>query len=436
MTFSRKAAFGRIISPMLLAALAGSAVVAWQAPAAAAQKKEKAAPAAKANYSKGFVAAYKPVEALANAPTPDYAAIKAALPGLIAASETPDDKAATGRMIFTVGQKSKDYPIALQGAEMVIASGKADSASLGQFNMVAAQLAYNLKDYAKSRTYFEGAIKAGYTENDPELMVAETYFAQDQEAQGLKYLSDVIAARKAAGKPVPEDWVKRGLSIAYKGQLTAEANQWAMMYARDFPSESSWGDAIAIAINNGNYAPPEMLDLLRLARRTDTMRTRAQYIEYIDTADARKLPQEVLTVIDAGTTAKLIDPSVQLVKEARALAQTRLAADKAELPSLQRDANAAGAKLVTVMAAADTLLSYGKAADAETLYSKALTMPGANTSLILTRLGMAQIDQGKFAEAQANLAKVQGVRKPIADLWALYAAQKASPAAAAAVTTG
>lgn len=434
MIFSRKAALKRVLSPIALAALAGTATLAWQAPAVA-QKKEKPAPAAKANYSKGFVAAYKPVETLANAPAPDFAAIKAALPGLIAASQTPDDKAATGRMIFTVGQKSKDYALALQGAEMIIASGKPDPA-LGQFNMVAAQLAYNLKDYAKTRMYTEGAIKAGHTENDPELLMAESYFAQNQYAPGLKYLSETIAARKAAGKPVPEAWVKRGLATAYSNNLAAEANQWALIYARDYPSQSSWGDAISILINNGNYAAPEMLDLLRLARRTNTMRTRGQYLEYIDSADARKLPSEVIAVIEAGTASKQLDPSVQAVKDARTLAQARLAADKAELPALQRDASSGSAKLVTVMAAADTLLSYGKAAEAETLYAKALTMPGANAGLVLTRLGIAQLDQGKLAEAQATFGKVQGVRQPMANLWALYAAQKAAPATSAPATTG
>lgn len=433
MTFSRMPTLRRILSPLALAAVAGTATLAWQTPAMA-QKKEKPAPAPKANYSKEFIAAYKPIEAMANAPTPDLAALRAAVPGLVAAAKTPDDQSAAGRMIFNIGAKSKDQALQLQGAEMVIASGKADQAALGQFSFVAAQLAYIAKDYAKARAHAEAAIKAGYSENDPELLLAETYFAQNQYAPGLKYISDAIAARKAAGQPVPESWVKRALATAYNAKLANEANHWALVYARDYPSQSSWGDAISIAINNGNYAAPEMLDLLRLARKTNTIRTRGLYLEYIDAADPRKLPQEVLTVLDSGTAAKLIDPSIQAVKDARVTATARLAADKAELPSLQRDANAPGAKLVTVMAAADTLLSYGKYAEAEALYAKAAGMPGANVPLVLTRQGIAQIEQGKFAEAQATLAKVQGPRKPIADLWALYAAQKANPPATVATT--
>lgn len=438
MSFSRKAAaknavWRRVLSPLALVAVAGVGLAGVHAPAAAQKKKEQAAP--KASYSKEFVAAYQPVQAQATAANVDYNALKASVPSFTAAATTPDDKLAAGRMVFTIGQKTSDNALALQGAEMVLASGKADPTTVGQFNFVAGQLAYNLKDYAKARAYTEAAIKAGYTDNDPQLMLAQAYFAENQFAPGLKVLSDAIEARKAAGQPVPEAWVKRGLATAYSNDLTADAHKWALMYARDFPSQTSWGDAIAIAVNTGNYQPAEMLDLLRLARRTNGLRTRAMYLEYIDAADARKLPNEVVTVLDAGVAAKLVDNNLQLVKDARAVAATRIAADKAELPALQRDANASGAKLVTVMAAADTLLSYGKAAEAEALYAKAATMPGANVPLVLTRMGIAQVDQGKYADAQTTFAKVQGARQQIANLWALHAEQKAGGTATAAAST-
>ena len=433
MSFSRNAALRRILSPLVLIAVAGAGVTGVHAPAAAQKKKEQAAP--KASYSKEFIAAYKPVETQANAAGVDFNTLKASVPSLAAAATTPDDKLAAGRMTFMIGQKTNDYALALQGAELVLASGRADAASTGQFSFVAAQLAYNLKDYAKARSHTEAAIKAGYTANDPQLFLAESYFADKQYAPGLKVLSDAIAAKKAAGQPVPEAWVKRGLANAYSNNLTAEAHQWALMYVREFPSQTSWGDAIGIAINTGNYQPAEMLDLLRLARKTGTLRNRAMYLEYVEAADARKLPNEVVAVLDAGAAAKLVDNNVQMVKDARALAASRIATDKAEIPALVRDANGASAKLVTVMAAADALLSYGRAAEAEKFYAKAATMPGANVPLVLTRQGIAQVEKGKYAEAQATLAKGSGPRQALANLWALYAAQKATPPAVAAVTT-
>ena len=42
----------------------------------------------------------------------------------------------------------------------------------------------------------------------------------------------------------------------------------------------------------------------------------------------------------------------------------------------------------------------------------------------LIRLGIAQVDQGKYADAQANFAKVTDARAPIAQLWSAYAKNK------------
>jgi hypothetical protein len=113
------------------------------------------------------------------------------------------------------------------------------------------------------------------------------------------------------------------------------------------------------------------------------------------------------------------------------VATGRLAADRASLPTLERDGRAANASAVTATGAADAFLSYGEAAKAEVLYTMALNKPGAEKDRILTRLGIAQLDQGKHAEAQASFGKVTGARRNIAQLWALYAAQKAAGTAGA-----
>lgn len=439
MTFSPKPVRRALSSLALMAAIGVAGV---QAPAMA-QKKEKAAPAAKTSYSKEFVAAYKPIETNMKAAAPDVAAAKAAVPALVAAATTPDDKFAAGQMLYAISQKANDQALAAQGIDLVLASGKADAAQKAQFSFVGGQLAYNAKDYAKAQTLYRAAIDAGYTStrDDPQLSLADAYIAGGQQAAGLKYLSEQIAARKAAGQPANENWYKRGLATAYNAKMNAEAQQWGLLYAGAYPTQASWGDAIAIAINTGRLQPQEMLDLLRLARRTNTLRTQGQYLEYIDAADARKLPQEVVQVIDQGVSARLLNNNQQIIKDARATAASRIASDRAELAALQRDAGLPSARLVTVMAGADTLLSYGKYAEAEALYAKAATMPGADVPLVLTRLGIAQVEQGKHAEASATFAKVSGNRKTLANLWALYATQKGAgtviapaPATTAAVS--
>jgi hypothetical protein len=174
------------------------------------------------------------------------------------------------------------------------------------------------------------------------------------------------------------------------------------------------------------FQAQETLDLMRLMARTNSYANDRDYIEYIQAADARRFPGEVVKVIQAGTTAGKIKANDPFISEARTVASGRVAADQRSLPALDRDARAPSAPVATVSAAADTFLSYGDAAKAADLYAIALSKPGGDTARLNTRLGIAQVDKGDYAGAQATFAKVQGPRRSLAQLWAAYAAQKAS----------
>ncbi len=398
-------------------------VTALEAPAAAQKKKKDDDKAAKPQYSKGFVAAYNPVQQLDK--DGDVEAVKAALPGVIAAIENDDDRNVAGSLVYATGSKLSDTALRRQGLDMMLQSGKVPAERQPGYYLQAGQLAYQDEDWSAARTYFERAMELGYTENDLTPSIAETYFQEERFADGVTYLSQAIEAKRQAGQPVDEAWIRRGLAMAYNNQLDAQAREYSSMYVRDYPSATSWGDAIGILYNTSEIGGEDSLDLLRLARRVDGLRQSNQYLEYIDQADPRKLPGEVVAVIDEGYASGNLDRSNTFVSEARAEAAKRVKTDETELPELAKDARAANANLVTVMAAGNAFLSYGRAADAEEFFAKAATMPGANTPLVLTRMGIAQLDQGKYAEAEATFNRVEGARQAIANLWAIYTTQQA-----------
>ena len=399
-------------------------VTALEAPAAAQKKKKDGDEAAKPQYSKAFIAAYNPVQTQFDQGT-DIAAVKAALPGMIAAVENNDDRFVAGNFTYAVGTKASDRSLQRQGIAMMLESGKVPAANQPQYNFLAGQYAYQDRDFSAARSYLEQAVALGYAENDPAALIAETYFAEDRFADGVTYLSQAIEAKRQAGQPVDEAWIKRGLAMAYNNQLDQQARDYAAMYVRDYPSDTSWGDAIGILYNTADVSGQDSLDLLRLARRVNGIRQANQYLEYVEQADPRKLPGEVVAVIDEGYSSGMLDRSNSFVSEARAEAARRVKIDETELPELARDARASNANLATVMAAGDAYLSYGRGAEAEEFYAKASAMSGANTPLVLTRMGIAQLDQGKYSEAEATFNKVQGARQAIANLWAIYATQQA-----------
>lgn len=412
-----------------LATGAAVGVAGFAAPAHAA-KKEKAA---KPDYSKAFVEAYQPVANKVNAEGADYNALKAEARALTSVAETADDRFAAGQIIYNVGAKSQDSAIQREGMEMMLASGKVAPEQLGTYNFVAGQLAYNDKDYATARQRVMAAIENGYTNNDPQVIVAETYFNENKFGEGFAYLDQAIAAKDAAGEAVPENWIKRGLTIAYRNQMVEPSRKYMGLLVSNYPSADAWGDAVAIERTSVNYDDQAVLDLLRLARRTDGLRGERDYVDYVSAADARRLPGEVSAVIAEGTAAGLLNTSDVFVSEAKSTAAARLAADRAELPALERDARKANSTAVLASAAGDVFLSYDDGAKAEDMYTIALTKSGVDTNRVLTRLGIAQVEQGKYSEAQATFAKVQGQRKPIADLWTLYAEQEAGDTMAAAM---
>ena len=432
---------GRLVRQFALAvALAGGtavlAVPGFAEPAHAQKKKKgEEAQAGKAVYSKEFVAAYQPIDAALKAAGADPVALKPQVLALIPLAKSPDEQIAAGGMVFNTGVAAKDLPMQLQGVEMMLASGKVSPQEVGRFNLVAYQISAQQKDYGKARSYLQKAIDLNYSSDNvttADLMsnMAELYFSQEQYAEGLAYLDNLIDTRKAAGQPIDPKWFRRGVQVAYTNEIVPQLYDFVQGWVVAEPSPDTWRDAVNLTRNLNDFEGPVLLDLLRLGKEVGTLQEKNDYIYYIEAADTRRLPQEVKDVIEEasakGAIPKGSDPWVE---EQLKLATSLIVEDKRGLPALERDANAASAQLRTVVAAGDAFLSYGEHAKAAGFYEKALGMAGVDTNLVLTRLGIAQTGAGNIAAAREAFAKVQGVRAPVAMLWSAYAEQQSATAA-------
>lgn len=426
----------RIISSSALAlALATGTLVGGAVPAAAAEKAPK-----QESVSPAFAKAAGPFQkALNDAKTKPavvaakgnpaalgaaLAAEKAQIEPTLAAATTPYDKYVAGSLVLNLGQLSEDPAILRRGLAAMIDSGKAPNAPQLQFFL--GQTAMQLKDDAAAQAAFQAAIAAGYRDNDVEASLAQSYISGGKLAEGLATLRKAVETKQAAGAAAPQSWYRVGLGTAYKAKQLDQAQYFSLGLAQYYPAKENWASAIAILRDIGRYQPQEALDLMRLMLRTNSFMEGRDYIDFVQTADARRFPGEVIQVIDAGVASGKLKASDTFVNEAKTIATGRVAADKASLPQLERDARAPGAAVATVAAAADTFLSYGDSAKAAEFYTLALSKPGGDAARLNTRLGIAQVDKGDYAGAQASFAKVDGPRKPLAQLWSIYAAQKAA----------
>lgn len=397
-----------------------------------AQKEERA------SYSDEFIAAYTPLNDAVNAEGTDLAPLKQQLLSLASLSVSPDEQIAGGGLIYNAGAKTGDRTLQMQGMELMLASGKVPVEQVGRYNYIAYTLAGTAEQWDKARGYLQAAIDANFTTEsvtatDLQISLAESYFSEDRYKEGLAYLNEAIKAQEQAGQPVEESWYRRGLQVAYTNEIVPEVYDFTFGWVSDYPSVQNWRDAINITRNLNDYENQEMLDLLRLSKKVDALSDKQDYILYVDAADARRLPQEVKSLIEEGYASGALDREDTFVAESLSVANNRVAGDRSELPSLEADASAQGAGLRTVVAAGDAFYSYGEYTKAAGFYEKSLTMPGVDAGRILTRLGMSQVQLGQFDAAKATLAKVEGARMPIARLWSTYAEQQLNGGAAGAI---
>jgi tetratricopeptide (TPR) repeat protein len=361
---------------------------------------------------------------------------KAKLDASAAVATTPGDKLKLGEMTRSYGVLVDDLALQHNGLAMMLDSGVLAPAMVPQVQWLTGVTAYQQRDYAGAVKYIQPAFAAGYRDSQGLLpqVLADAYKRTNNAAGALSVAQAEISAAKTAGTKPSETAIRTALQAAYDAKQMGPATDLAVALVQNYPNPKTWNASINVVRALASYQSQEALDLMRLMGRTNSYETDRDYVEYIQAVDPRRLPGEAQKVLDAGVAAGKLKTSDPFVAEARGIVTGRLAADRASLPGLERDARAANASAATVSGAGDAFLSYGDAAKAEALYTIALAKSGADSERVLTRLGIAQADQGKAAEAQANFAKVQGPRKPIAQLWSAYAAQKAggaTPVAAA-----
>jgi hypothetical protein len=438
-----------LVSRVALAvALSSGLVLGIASPAMAAKKEKVKAPTT--NFSPEFVKVAGPIEKAmaeatakvpANAQPADLAAAKqsfdaavggngkAALDGAAAAATTPDDKMAVAQWLRNYGIISQDRPLQLRGTVLLLESGKLPAESVGQTNYSAGITAYQLNDYVNSAKYLKTAKDAGYVDSTGQLdlVLADAYKKSNNPDAALQMAKDDVAAAQAKGVAPSETALRSVLQQTYSAKQLAPSTEYAALLGQYYPA--TWGTAISVVAQLAALPRDQDLDLIRLKYATGTMTEKRDYYEYLDAVDPRAFPGEAVKVMNDGIAKGKLTKAE--IGADLANAQGRVAADKASLPSVERDANKPGATGATVVGAGDLFLSYDDPAKAETLYAKALSMPGVDANKVALRLGMSQALTGKYAEAQSNFAKVTGTRVPVAKLWTAYAKGKSAPAAAA-----
>ncbi|MGL5838851.1 MAG: hypothetical protein ACRCY3_10165 [Sphingorhabdus sp.] len=402
------------------------------------KKKDAAAKPIKRTLSKEFQKAYAPaVEALLKKKDP--AAAKAAFPAVEAAISTPDDRHEAGIFALSLGRELKDPTYQRKGVDLVVASGVADPAMKATYIFQQGLYSYQDKDYASAEKKMLEAYNAGFRGNSIEVQLSNTYRLQNNYPEAINWLSKAIEAAKTAGGKPETQWYAQAANYAAKMKDNAKIVYWGKEMMKADPRPETYHDAIFQYQRVADLDSQESLSLLRLARRNKALLFEHEYKQYVEYADARRYPAEVVAVLDEGFAKGTISKNNLTFSEIYNSA-------KALIPELSKswDADEKAAKAdpkgFSALLTGDALFSFGQYARAKTMYETALAKgniidrDGVNqTDRALTNLAIAKINLGDYAGAKTDLAKITGPkRKGIAEYWMIYIDQQMMAPAPAA----
>ena len=392
------------------AALAMALAAVAPTSAAMAKKEEKAAKQAPLQLGDAVRKALTPADAAIKAK--NVAAAEAAVASARSIAKTPDEQFVVAQFAIQTAQLSGDQTKVLAALDEMITTGEAANrltqADKAKYYWIQSYSAYQAKNYPKAEAAAKAAIANGSTEVDAPAVLADSQSRQGKTAEAIATLEQSMAARTAAGQPVPSEFYGRGADMASRAKDPVSFAKITTAWLAAYPDRQNWHDSLFIYRQIAAPTGEVDLDLLRLARAIGVLPLAAQS-NYIDYALAvyLKFPNEAVSLLNEGITAGKLNPATsQNTREILALSQPKLAADKASIPA----AIAAAAKPTSgykpTVTTGDLLYGYKDFAKAAEVYKLALAKPGADVQQANYKLGMALAQAGDKAGAKAALDQV------------------------------
>ena len=336
-----------------------------------------------------------------------------------------DDGVVINQLRLNAGILAKDNAMIERGLEAAVASGRLSAEDQTKYIRNLGAMALQRNDYAKATAQFEKLI--AQNPNDAAMMVevAELQRRQKQNTKAVATLQQAIKVHEAGGAKAEETWYRRALAIAYDAKLPAETTSTSEALVRAYPNATNWRDVLIIFRDTGKFDDQGNLDILRLMRANSALAGERDYAEYADTAAIRGLPGEANSVLDEGIAKGALQAGKPVVKELKAAVAPKIAADKASLPGLEREA-AAAKNGKSAASTADAWIGYGNYAKAAELFQLALKKGGVDANTVNTRLGYALAKSGdKAGAAKAFKAVVGPPRDQLARYWEIWLANQA-----------
>ena len=382
------------------------------------QKADSAQPQAKINPSKGALKALQELQAAVQ--KNDTATIPAKIAAAQAVATTKDDKYLLGRLQLQAAVAAKDNAAISSAIDAIAASNFLGSPEVSKFYSGLGGTFYNEKQYAQAATAYQRALTIDPNNSEAATMLGDALSGAGRKAEAAQAYQRLMQAAASSGQKPEESLIKRAVASAYESKSPAAvdlARQWVAAY----PTPSSWRDAVAIYRNLNQPDVEGTISLYRLLHATGSINSGGEYAQYARAAADQNNFNEAQLALDAGVSAKLIDPARSEYSDLVQGLKTKPKATKADLAEATKTAQS-GMALLRI---GDRYAAMGDYAKAVELYKMSMGKPGVDAAVANLHIGMALARAGDKAGATAALNTVTGPRGDIAKFWLTYLNTKA-----------
>ena len=288
--------------------------------------------------------------------------------------------------------------------------------------------AYGAKNYEKAIDYGNRAIKGGYADDEIKMVIGQSYYLKGDYKNTIKFLQPIIDGEIKAGKAPKDTELQILFSACEKTDDNDCQTKSLERLVTYYPKPDYWKGLLYGLRNDHNMqGDRNALQLFRLMSEVDILQRGEDYTEMAQIAMDQGSPGEAQHILEKGFQKGVFADQRSKDKNTRLLEAAKKAAatDKAQLPKMEQDADAApsGDKDVSVGLA---YLGYGQNDKAIELIQKGLKKGGLKSEAeARLLLGIAQLRSGHKDEAVKAFHSVKGdpSLERLANLWSLRAKQ-------------
>ena len=286
-----------------------------------------------------------------------------------------------------------------------------------------AKVHFNARNYAKTIEIGRGPIKSGYADADTFLVVAQSYYQQNDYKNAREFTGSWIRDLEKRGQRPKENAIQIYVTSCMRLKdeaCTAAGFEKLVTY---YPDPAGWANLMQSLFATRNDAAA--FNAYRLATEVGAMRTGDDYTEMAQRAIEKGLPGEAQAALEAGFARKAFTEKRDVDRNTRLLAtaKERAAADRAALAKADKEA-AAGKSADADLRVGQAYMSYGQYPAAVAAIQRGIAKGNASDPAEAQMvLGIAQLKAGNRSEATKAFRAVKGDAdiQRVAKLWSLRA---------------